>query len=138
MRGYSLFSPAPINAMAIAAFNRIRSEEHFDVPPDWLATGLCYAALTRGHPEVALSADPIANPGIPLAAPPRMQIQSRGNVILSFVDLSATERPLEWTMDFDKKGKLLRVLHKPAGLMQARVLHPAAVDVKGNETPTTQ
>ena len=129
MRGYSLFSPAPINAMAISAFNRIRSEEHFDAPPDWLATGLCYAALTGGRPQAALSADPLVSP-VPLAAPPRIQIQKRGNVILSFVDLSAAHHPMEWTMDFDSSGKLARTVHKPAGLMQPNVLHPESIDVK--------
>jgi len=78
MRGYSLFSPAPINAMAIAAFNRIRTGEHFDAPPDWLATGLCYAALTGGRPRAAPSPAPFDNPGSPSATPPRMLIQSRG------------------------------------------------------------
>ena len=51
-RGYSLFSPAPINALTISAFNHIRAEEHSDEPPDWLATGLCYAALAGAHPQV--------------------------------------------------------------------------------------
>jgi hypothetical protein len=33
-RGYSLFSPAPINAMTISAFNHIRAEDHPDGSPD--------------------------------------------------------------------------------------------------------
>ena len=130
MRGYSLFSPAPINAMAIAAFNRIRTEEHFDAPPDWLATGLCYAALTGGRPQAALSSAPFDNPGSPSATPPRMLIQSRGNVTLSFVDMSTTQRPMEWTMDFDSSGRLLKAKHESAGMTRATVLHPASVDAK--------
>lgn len=135
IRGYSLFSPAPINALAISAFNRIRSEEHFDKPPDWLATGLCYAALTGGHAQAALPADSFDNPKTTLATAPRIQIQNRGNVILSFVDLQAAQRPMEWTMEFDQNGKLLRILHKPAGMMQAKVLHPAAIDWKEDADP---
>src|ERR1035437_1701964 len=49
-RGYSLFSPAPINALTISAFNHIRAEEHPAKAPEWLATGLCYAALAGGAP----------------------------------------------------------------------------------------
>ena len=130
MRGYSLFSPAPINAMAIAAFNRIRTGEHFDAPPDWLATGLCYAALTGGRPQAALSSAPFDNPGSPSATPPRMLIQSRGNVTLSFVDMSTTQRPMEWTMDFDSSGRLLKAKHESAGMTRATVLHTASVDAK--------
>jgi hypothetical protein len=51
-RGYSLFSPAPINALTISAFNHIRAEEH-PKAPDWLGTGLCYAALAGAHPQAA-------------------------------------------------------------------------------------
>ena len=51
-RGYSLFSPAPINALTISAFNHIRAEEHSEQPPAWLETGLCYAALAGAHPQV--------------------------------------------------------------------------------------
>jgi hypothetical protein len=138
MRGYSLFSPAPINAMAISAFNRIRSEEHFEIPPDWLATGLCYAGLTGGRPQVALSVDPFEGSKVPLASPPRMQIQNRGNVILSFVDLSTTQHPMEWSMEFDASGKLLRILHKAAGLMQPKVYHPASIDLNKNGAPPAQ
>ena len=138
MRGYSLFSPAPVNAIAISAFNRIRSEEHFDTPQDWLATGLCYAALTGGRPQVALSVDPFNSPKISMATPPRIQIQNRGNVTLSFADLSTTEHPMEWTMDFDLSGKLLKTLRKPAGVMQPRVLHPASIDVNRNGVSPAQ
>lgn len=136
MRGYSLFSPAPINALAISAFNRIRSEEHFDAPPDWLATGLCYAALTGGRSQAALLPDPFQSPKTPLAAPPRIQIQNRGNVILSFVDLSAAQRPMEWTMVFDLSGKLLTILHKPVGFIQAKVFHPKSIDAKEDADPS--
>ena len=46
-RGFSLFSPAPVNLLAMAAFNRIRAQEPAGPLPDWLSTGLCYAALTE-------------------------------------------------------------------------------------------
>ena len=51
-RGYSLFSPAPVNALAIAAFNRIRADESASNTADWFATAWCDAALTGSHPAV--------------------------------------------------------------------------------------
>lgn len=51
LRGYSLFSPAPVNAMTVSAFNHIRAEEGYETSPDWLGTGLCYAALAGGRAE---------------------------------------------------------------------------------------
>src|ERR1700691_4885720 len=51
-RGYSLFSPAPINALTIAAFNRIRTEEGETANSDWLANALCYAALAGTEAQI--------------------------------------------------------------------------------------
>ena len=52
-RGYSLFSPAPINALTISAFNHIRAEEPDGTSSNWLGNGLCYAALAGAHPRIA-------------------------------------------------------------------------------------
>jgi hypothetical protein len=133
MRGYSLFSPAPINALTISAFNHIRGEEHFDTKPDWLGTGLCYAALAGGRPQAALSVESSEAWKSTLAAPPRLDIQNGRNVILSFVDISATARPMEWSMNFDTRGNLLKAMHRPAGLIQTKVLDPIPI----NTTTTT-
>jgi hypothetical protein len=48
MRGYSLWSPAPINALTISAFNHIRAEEH---PDQDLPTGWRPASATPRWPE---------------------------------------------------------------------------------------
>ena len=50
-RGYSLFSPAPINALTISAFNHIRAEEGKTANSDWLGNALCYAALAGAQPR---------------------------------------------------------------------------------------
>jgi hypothetical protein len=52
-RGYSLFSPAPVNALTIYTFNRILGEEPAEPAPALLTTGLCYAALAGASPKVA-------------------------------------------------------------------------------------
>jgi hypothetical protein len=135
LRGYSLFSPAPINALTISAFNHIRAEEHPSALPEWLGTGLCYAALAGGHPAAALPEETDGNQKFPLAMPALLKIPSDGDVTVSFAEASAVPRPMEWTMIFDRKGKLLRATRKPAELIQYKVLHPAPIVVKGNAIP---
>ena len=71
-RGYSLFSPAPINALTISAFNHIRAEEGEAANSDWLGNALCYAALAGSHaPDRATrrgtgcaQSDPCADRGV--------------------------------------------------------------------------
>jgi hypothetical protein len=52
-RGYSLFSPVPINTLTISVFNHIRAAENLgpdsETAPAWFGTALCYAALAGGH-----------------------------------------------------------------------------------------
>jgi hypothetical protein len=132
LRGYSLFSPAPVNALTISAFNHIRAEEHADSAPEWLGTGLCYAALAGGHPQAGLPAEDSDSLKFRLAMPARLEIPQRGNVILAFADVSATPRPMEWTMIFNRKGRLLKAAHRPAELIPAKVIHPTPMVMKGN------
>jgi hypothetical protein len=132
MRGYSLFSPAPINALTISAFNHIRGEERAAGPdaPDWLGTALCYAALAGGHPQAAHlpGADVhVKSDGAPTAM---LEVEVNGGATLSFTDVAA-ERPMEWTMIFDGKGTLEKARHAPAELVKVRKLNPAPVDEKG-------
>lgn len=138
LRGYSLFSPAPVNALTISAFNDIRTEEHSDSAPEWLGTGLCYAALAGGHPQAGLASEDPDSLEFRLAMPARLDIPQRGNITLSFADVSATPRAMEWTMIFNRKGKLLKASHKPAELIPAKVIHPASIVIKGNAVSPVQ
>lgn len=135
LRGYSLFSPAPVNALTVSAFNHIRAEEHSDSAPEWLGTGLCYAALAGGHPQAGLPSEDSASLKFRLAMPAKLEIPQRGDVILSFADVSAIPRPMEWTMIFSRKGRLLKATHKPAELIPTKVIHPAPLVIKGNAVP---
>jgi hypothetical protein len=135
-RGYSLFSPAPINAMTISAFNHIRAEEHPATTPDWLETGLCYAALAGAHPETVLL--PEDDPGrFPAPLPAIMQIPKRGGAIIRFADVAASPRPMLWTLTFNGKGKLLKAAHSPAPLITAKAVPQRAEEVKGKPVPQT-
>jgi len=137
-RGYSVFSPGSANELAIAVLNHIRAEERSDKDPNWLGTGLCYAALAGAHP----GAGPPDAAGIHnlSAAPPLvLMFPNEGGVAISFTDLSANPRPMIWTMTFDGKGKLVGASQESAAQSTAKtvVLTPAEVQVKTlPETPT--
>ena len=119
-RGYSLFSPAPIGAMTIAAFNRVRTEEGEGASADWIGTGLCYAALAGANPQTgAPQPDSQEGAETPEAAtiPPTLIVRSGGEAVIRFADVS-TERPMEWNMTFDNKGKLVKASHAPASVVR--------------------
>jgi hypothetical protein len=131
LRGYSLFSPAPINALTVSAFNHIRAEEHPDRAPDWLGTGLCYAALAGGHPQAARLAGSAESETVAGAPTATLEIQNAGGAVLSFADISAAPRVMEWTMTFDRKGRLLKAAHASADMVASKMLHPADVNLAG-------
>jgi hypothetical protein len=113
-RGFSLFSPAPVNPLAIAAFNRIRAEELPGQPADWLATGLCYAALTEPRIEVSTSPRPSPKAGVALSFPPLLEVGADGESTVRFVNVAEPRQPMQWALTFDAKGQLVKVLHFPA------------------------
>jgi hypothetical protein len=114
-RGYSLFSPAPINALTISAFNHIRAEEPEEQrATGWLGNALCYAALAGGHPHLE-PPDAEPEPGKPVAAMTAMlDVEVKGGETIKFADASATPKPMEWTMTFAKDGKLMKATHTVA------------------------
>lgn len=136
-RGYSLFSPAPINALTISAFNHIRAEEHADKPPDWLTTGLCYAGMAGAHPEAALLPAEPGDEKFPAAMPAIMEIPGKGGAIIHFADVAAVPRPMLWVMAFDGKGKLLKASHSPAPLVTARPVAQPTIQPKVTPIPQT-
>ena len=115
-RGYSLFSPAPVNAITVGAFNRIRADEPENKSADWLATGLCYAALAGAHPVLSSTkkdppgAAPSASPAS-LDFPPTLEVGAAGDATVRFVDVSEGLRLAEWALTFSRTGQLLKVDH---------------------------
>jgi hypothetical protein len=111
-RGFSLFSPAPVNALTIAAFNRIRmSEEPANPDADWLAVALCYAALTGAHPQTSPILDKSPEPSLLLSFPPTLEVGVGGESTVRFVDGSGQRQPTEWALTFNGKGQLLKVIN---------------------------
>ncbi len=113
-RGFALFSPAPVNLLAVAAFNRIRAEEPTSQPADWLATGLCYAALTEPRLEVSTSTSPSPKANLTLSFPPTFEVGVDGESTVRFVNVAEPREPMQWVLTFDAKGQIVKVLHLPA------------------------
>lgn len=130
-RGYSLFSPAPINALTISVFNHIRGEEPAENrSSDWLGTGLCYAALAGAHPQiVSPDVEPAIGKPIP-AMTAVMDVENRGGEVISFADAAAQPHPMEWTLTFTAKGKLIKATHKPAPVIKVRAVPANAAVAK--------
>ena len=123
-KGYSLFSPAPIGALTIASFNRIRSEENTDLPANWLGIGLCYAALAGSNPQAGelppqpeegvLPPHPSETEHVPVTMEPTLFLTPDGGATIRFADVSTNPHPMEWSLIFDRKGTLLKATHFPA------------------------
>jgi hypothetical protein len=129
-RGYSLFSPAPINALTISAFNHIRAEEPAGETPDWVTTGLCYAALAGAHPQMGPAEETVIQK-LPAAPPGLLVIPLRGGAVIRFTDVAATPRPMDWTMTFNGKGKLLKATHAAVPHSRDKAVQRTPVDVQG-------
>jgi hypothetical protein len=121
-RGFTLFSPAPVNALAIAEFNRIRAEEPNGPPADWLSNSLCYAALTEPRLDVTLSPHEGTDANPALSFPPSLEIGQEGESTVRFVDVSAPSQPMQWALTFDAKGQLLGVEHFPSPIYVTRII----------------
>lgn len=137
-RSYSLFSPAPINALTIAAFNRIRMEDKSGVTPGWLGTGLCYAALAGANPVAAQMSTMDGPKKYPQASSPILQISSAGDAVILFTDMSAKPRPMAWSLIFNSKGRLLKATHGPAGIMPEQAVAPVNIEQTAKPVPQFQ
>ena len=135
LRGYSLFSPAPINALTISAFNHIRAEENPEKTPVWFGTGLCYAALAGAHPQAADLELDAENQKFQTAVPAALQIPVGGGAIVSFTDVAAAPRRMEWSMTFDRKGRLLKATHLPVGQLAVNAVPSSDAEPKGAPLP---
>jgi hypothetical protein len=110
-RGFSPYTPAPVNPITIAEFNRIRDVEPAKNSADWLGTGLCYAALTGARPDSSPSPQKSSNGGLTLSFPPVLEVGSFGQATVRFVDFATDLQPIQWALTFNSDGRLLTVDH---------------------------
>jgi hypothetical protein len=123
-RGYSLFSPAPVNAVTIAVFNRIRAEEPPSGAPDWLTTGLCYAALAGAPPQSARQLEAPGGNEFSTGAGAVLEVRPHGGAVIRIMELAETPRPMHWDLTFDGQGKLLKAEHAPSVVRTAKAVAP--------------
>ena len=109
-RGFSLFSPAAVNALTIATFNRIRADEPGNNTADWLSIALCYASLAGAHPQTSPLPGKSADADLALSFPPTLEVGGSGESTVRFVDVTASRPAMQWTLTFNSKGQLLRVI----------------------------
>jgi hypothetical protein len=109
-RGYSLFSPAPVNAGTVAVFNRIREEEP-QPQRDWLGVALCYAALAGANPWSDFWSDSQTDPSLNA----RLETLSAGGALVGFTDRASDT---DWELSFDSQGRLLKVAKTSAYSLQ--------------------
>jgi hypothetical protein len=121
-RGFALFSPAPVNPLAMAAFNRMRAEEPNAQSPDWLSTSLCYAALTEPRLETSLTPQQAPSSNLALPFPPTLEVGQEGESTVRFVDVATPAQPMQWALTFDAKGQLVKALHFPAPAYASKII----------------
>ena len=134
-RGYSLFSPAPVNAITVSVFNHIRAEEPSARSTNWIGNALCYAALAGAHPQIASPNVASAGQKSSPAMSAIMEVPEHGGEILRFDDAAALPRPMEWTMTFTPKGKLVKATHTAAPLLTAKPVPTSTEALKTHPVP---
>ena len=128
-RSYSLWTPAPSNALTINDFNHMVQEGQEGLSPDWLTLGLCYAALAGGHVRAALIPQSAAEEVYPLFVPAKLTISQKSGAEILFVDVTPHSKAMNWNLDFDSKGHLLKVRHSVAAELLKKPVPGAPVDV---------
>ena len=121
-RGFTLFLPAPVSALAIGSFNRIRAEEPQGNSADWLATSLCYAALTEPQLDIALSPHRAPHSNLALSFPPALEVGQDGELTVRFVNVSTPNRSMQWVLTFDARNRLIKVMHIPTPVYATRIV----------------
>ncbi len=121
-RGFTLYALTAVNPLAIAMFNLIRAEEPKGPPADWLAAGLCYAALTAPRGEIALSAPGAADANFALSYPPSIEMGEQGESTVRFVNVRNASEPMQWVLTYNAAGQLETVEHFPAPVYATTIL----------------
>lgn len=135
-RSYSLFAPAPINAMTISAFNHIRAEEGENNSFNWIGNGLCYAALAGANPQLPGADQLRADEPFP-AMDAVLQTAVQGGAVIRFVDTAATPRPMEWSLTFNERGKLVKATHTQAAMITPHAVPKTSAVSEARPVPQT-
>ena len=135
-RSYSLFSPAPVNAQTIDAFNHIRAEEHAAQPTPWVGLSVCYAALAGANPQMNAQ-DGLwqsDSQGGAQEFSPILTLTEDGSAVMRLTDYAAKPQATLWTLTFDRTGKLIKSSVKDAGIQAPRKI-PASAPIVSPSVP---
>lgn len=107
------FHAAWEKSTAYATFNRMteadRGEHRLGPDSHWLNLGMCFAALTGHIPQVA---EPMADVDASEAlvkrngSTPIIHIDPPGNAQVDFSDISRADQVANWSLRFDRRGRL--------------------------------
>lgn len=128
-RSYSLWTPAPSNELTINDFNHMVQEGHEGLSPDWLTLGLCYTALAGGHVRAALVAKTAADDVYPLFVPAKLTVTEKAGAQILFADVTPHSKAMDWILNFDAKGRLLKVKHSVSEEILEKPVPGAPVEV---------
>lgn len=132
-RGYSLYTPASVNALTISTFNHIGAEENLGKTPDWLAVGLCYATLAGANPMIDFPDPPTEQPKATFPAwTSVVRVTVQGDSIVQFTDIAARPQPIQWTLTFDPQGKLVKAVHEANLALRVKEIHSEPDVPEGN------
>lgn len=135
-RSYSLFAPAPVNAITVAAFNHIRAEEASQENSHWLGNALCYAALAGAHPVASEGHAEPGSPSIPGGLTAQLDVPARGGEQIEFFDDASAEHPAQWTLFFNRKGQVVKAIRKRADAMESKPVPERSAVSKTWTVPT--
>jgi hypothetical protein len=109
-RGFQPISPAPVSPITIFVFNEMRAHDQPGKKPDWLTTGLCYAALTGIQVALPATSGGTNNTGkISFSSAPLLQVEDEGGATIRFMEVKNPKELKQWELTFDCNGKLLKV-----------------------------
>jgi hypothetical protein len=91
--------------------------------------------LAGARPQVVFAEDGPGSLKHTSALSAVMEARFDGAEIIRFADAAATPRPMEWTMTFTRKGKLLKATHSPAELIRATPVEQKSAVLRSTPVP---
>lgn len=134
-RGNSPYVRASTDAMTISVFNHIREEENSQGTPDWLETGMCYAALAGAEPKLPQAGFSTGGEIMPVNDEAVLEIPLKGGAVIRFFDTSVGPAPRVWRMSFAGDGRLESADCRSSLRMKTTILPPPLTEPRGTPLP---
>ncbi len=130
-KGYSLYTPSRRNRLTMVVFNDLLREDAHAVRADWLGLALCYAALAGDQVQAVTTLMPSGGDPSPNYMPASLSVSWKAPPSITFVGLPPSGgSPLQWTLLFERSGRLHKVQMKKAYQLSAVPAKGQIVDLK--------